>query len=209
LKPVFAIFLAALLGAFVAPRTPTQVAALPATTEVADDPFETLRTRIERLEDRLTEAEDIYLRELGPVREMMLAAGADSALALRIAVSLVEEARQTETSPGLLASVMLVENPWLDADRRSFVGAVGLMQVMPFHAGNWGCTSDDLEDIEANICHGARIFANALERSKGDIDRALLRYNGCVRGTNTPDCFRYPDRVFAQAGRAQLANWMP
>jgi hypothetical protein len=26
----------------------------------------------------------------------------------------------------------------------------------------------------------------------------LLRYNGCVRGTNTPDCHRYPDVVKAR-----------
>ena len=30
---------------------------------------------------------------------------------------------------------------------------------------------------------------------------ALRRYNGCVRGANTPRCYRYPVRVLATAGR--------
>lgn len=208
MKPLFAGLLAILLGAFVVPRSPLPLEQ-PTTDASADPtPLEVLQDRIERLEARLDSAEDVYLSELAPVRDMMLSAGADSTLAMRLALALVDEGRATGTAPGLLASVLLVENPWLDPDRRSFVGAVGLMQVMPFHAGNWGCSGDDLEDIEVNICHGARIFANAMERSKGNLDRALLRYNGCVRGTNTPDCFEYPERVYAKAGRAQLETWM-
>jgi soluble lytic murein transglycosylase-like protein len=76
------------------------------------------------------------------------------------------------------------------------------MQVMPFHAGAWGCESEDLTDPETNVCHGTRILAHALRRLDGDLERALLRYNGCVRGTNTPDCHSYPSRVLAHA-----ASW--
>ena len=208
MKPLLAVFLAVLLGASVAPRPTPDVASDASPSVEQPNRLDSLQTRIDRLEARLTRDEDVYLRELAPVRDMMLSAGADSALALRIAMSLVAEARKVETAPGLLASVLLVENPWLDPDRRSSVGAVGLMQVMPFHAGNWGCASADLENVEANICHGAQIFANAMERSRGNLDRALLRYNGCVRGTNTPNCFEYPERVYAKAGRAQLASWL-
>ena len=169
--------------------------------------LEGLEERLARLQEQVARTEDRYEREIAPVQAMLMGFTSDTALASRIALSLVRESRDSDVSPRLLASVLLVENPWLDPDRRSFVGAVGLMQVMPFHAGDWGCDSSDLEAIEANICHGARIFANALERSHGDTDRALLRYNGCVRGTNTPNCFDYPTKVYAQAGKAQVNAW--
>jgi hypothetical protein len=32
-------------------------------------------------------------------------------------------------------------------------------------------------------------------RRSRDYRTALLRYNGCVRGTNTPHCKNYPDKV--------------
>jgi hypothetical protein len=60
--------------------------------------------------------------------------------------------------------------------------------------------------VDANICHGARIFAHYLGATNGNVDRALLRYNGCVTGENTPDCDLYPNKVFARAGRATLAG---
>lgn len=166
-----------------------------------------LEVRLALLDQQAARTEDRYEREVQPIQAMIMGVTSDTVLATRIALALVQESRATELSPRLLASVLLVENPWLDPDRRSFMGAVGLMQVMPFHAGDWGCASDDLEAIQANICHGAQIFANALERSRGNIDRALLRYNGCVRGTNTPDCFDYPTKVYAQAGKAQMNAW--
>jgi soluble lytic murein transglycosylase-like protein len=107
----------------------------------------------------------------------------------------------------MLLAVLLVENPALDPDARSSVGAVGLMQVMPFHAGEWKPCAGPLDDIDTNICHGARIFAHYMGATNGNVDRALLRYNGCVNGTNTPDCARYPTHVFARAGRASLGSW--
>lgn len=163
-----------------------------------------LSVKIGRLEGRLdrVEAEGRYLldyhaenveplisfiepRVLGDTKELP-----------RIALALVREARRTGLDPRLLGGVLLVENPWLDPTVRSPVGAIGLMQVMPFHAGGWGCPRDDLTHVETNICHGTRILAEALRRTEGDLDAALLRYNGCKHGTNTPDCHRYPDRVY-------------
>ena len=127
----------------------------------------------------------------------------------RIAIALVREGNASGIDPRLLLAVLLVENPWLDPTARSPVGAVGLMQVMPFHAGNWGCAGDDLTDPDHNICHGARILADALARSGGDLDRALLRYNGCVRGSNTPDCHAYPRWVYHRAGEQWMAEIHP
>jgi hypothetical protein len=73
------------------------------------------------------------------------------------------------------------------------------MQVMPVHLGSYGC-SPDLVSIETNICHGARILKHMVRRTKS-VPLALKRYNGCVRGRNTPRCHRYPGRVLRTASR--------
>ena len=125
----------------------------------------------------------------------------DEARANRIAAALVKEGRRHSVGSSLLVGVLLTENPWLDPRATSFVGARGLMQVMPFHAGKWNCGSRDLFDIESNICHGVAVLAENLGRSKS-LQQALLGYNGCVRGTNTPDCRRYPAKVFRQARKS-------
>jgi soluble lytic murein transglycosylase-like protein len=152
--------------------------------------------RLDRLEVEARDLESRGIHEMAPlVRTLVEDFSAPHALASRIARALVRAARETAIEPQLLLAVLLVENPWLDPEARSFVGAVGLMQVMPFHAGAWGCPGADLTDPDVSICHGARILAHALVRSGGDLDRALLRYNGCVHGTNTPDCHRYPEWV--------------
>lgn len=122
----------------------------------------------------------------------------DGARADRIAAALVKEGRRRKVGSSLLVGVLLTENPWLDPRATSFVGARGLMQVMPFHAGKWGCPSSDLFDIESNICHGVAILADNLSQSR-TLPQALLGYNGCVRGTNTPDCRRYPVAVYRYA----------
>lgn len=123
----------------------------------------------------------------------------------RISSALVKESRRRKVGSSLLVGVMLTENPSLDPKATSFVGARGLMQVMPFHAGKWGCGSRDLFDIESNICHGVAILADNLSQSR-TLPQALLGYNGCVRGTNTPDCFRYPRKVYGNARKGAAAQ---
>jgi soluble lytic murein transglycosylase-like protein len=121
-------------------------------------------------------------------------------LAERAAWAVTREAGRLRMSPSLLAAVLLVENRQLDSAAVSSQGAIGLMQVMPMHAGSYGCESADLLNVDANICHGARILHLYLMRSRS-VTLALRRYNGCVRGANTPRCYRYPVRVLATAGR--------
>jgi hypothetical protein len=131
-------------------------------------------------------------------------------IANRIARAIVKEAQRLRVAPSLLTGVLLTENPQLDADTVSNVGAIGLMQVMHFHAGEFDCASDDLAQVEANICHGARVFGQYLRRT-GDVRRALLRYNGCVASTNTPNCQRYPAKVLrvAHQVRQQILLYPP
>jgi soluble lytic murein transglycosylase-like protein len=122
----------------------------------------------------------------------------DPTLATRIARAIVKEAGRLHVAPSLLTGVLLTENPQLETTTVSRQGAIGLMQVMHFHAGEFDCESDDLVDVESNICHGARVFGSYLKRT-GDVHRALLRYNGCVVSANTPNCHRYPSKVFRAA----------
>jgi soluble lytic murein transglycosylase-like protein len=125
----------------------------------------------------------------------------DRALAFRIADALVAQADKEHIDPALLVGVLLTEDATLDPHARSSVGARGLMQVMPLHGGKWGCGSSDLFNIESNICHGVQILKEAM-RSAPNTRVALLRYNGCVRGRNTPNCHLYDDKVLRHAGRA-------
>lgn len=132
-------------------------------------------------------------------------------LAERAAWAVTREAGRLRMSPSLLAAVLLVENRQLDSAAVSSQGAIGLMQVMPIHAGSYGCESADLMNVDSNICHGARILHLYLVRSRS-VTVALKRYNGCVRGANTPRCYRYPVRVLATAARLRhdiLANAAP
>jgi soluble lytic murein transglycosylase-like protein len=123
-------------------------------------------------------------------------------MAERIARAIMKEAGRLHVSPSLLTGVLLTENSRLETGTVSSQGAIGLMQVMHFHAGTFDCASDDLLQVEANICHGARVFGQYLART-GDVHRALLRYNGCVVSANTPNCQRYPNKVIRVAGQVR------
>jgi soluble lytic murein transglycosylase-like protein len=120
-------------------------------------------------------------------------------VAVQAAAALVREAERLHLSPSLLGAVLLIENTPLDPEAVSSQGALGLMQVMPVHLGSYGC-SPDLVSIETNICHGASILKHMVRRAKS-VPLALKRYNGCVRGRNTPRCYRYPKRVLRTASR--------
>jgi soluble lytic murein transglycosylase-like protein len=135
---------------------------------------------------------------------------ADAETANRVARAIVKEARELQISPSLLAGVLITENARLEPETISHRGAVGLMQVMRFHAGVFDCDSDDLLQVEANICHGSRVFAGYLKRTK-DVRSALLRYNGCVRSRATASCKRYPGKVLREAEivRQQLLHYLP
>jgi soluble lytic murein transglycosylase-like protein len=119
-------------------------------------------------------------------------------LADRVAAAIVHEAGRLRISPSLLAGVLIIENTPFDTIAISTQGAIGLMQVMPVHVGSYGCLSGDLINVEANICHGARVLGTYLHRTKS-VELALRRYNGCVSGRNTPRCHRYPIKVLRTA----------
>jgi soluble lytic murein transglycosylase-like protein len=137
-----------------------------------------------------------------PIEQYLGRFSDDRLLVRRISGAVLRESRRQQVPPSLIVAVLLTENTSLRPEAESSVGARGLMQVMPFHAGARLCNSDDLVDVDSNICHGTLILARNL-RATSSSAAALLRYNGCVRGTNTPDCHRYPGRVLARASRVR------
>ena len=126
----------------------------------------------------------------------------DTVHANKIATALVREGGKRDLDPALLIGLLIAENAKFDVNARSNVSARGLMQVMPFHAGKWKqCPSRDLADIDSNICYGTSILADMIKRSP-NLEKALLRYNGCVRGSNTPRCHTYSGKVLKYADKA-------
>jgi soluble lytic murein transglycosylase-like protein len=144
------------------------------------------------------ERDVVFRYNYRPLTHLLGRRNGDPAIAARIARAIVKEAGRLRVAPSLLTGVLLTENPQLEPATVSSQGAIGLMQVMHFHAGEFDCESDDLVDVESNICHGARVFGRYLART-GNVQRALLRYNGCVVSANTPNCHRYPAKVIRAA----------
>lgn len=98
------------------------------------------------------------------------------------------EAKRAELQPELVLSVMHVESAF-DRFAISYVGAQGLMQVMPFWKNEIGRPQDNLTDIPTNLRYGTTILKHYLDKEKGDLIRALARYNGSLGKT------KYPEKV--------------
>jgi soluble lytic murein transglycosylase-like protein len=115
----------------------------------------------------------------------------------------VREAYHRRIPPALVLGVMLTENDVFKSHARSNVGALGLMQIMPrMWTPNLGpILGRDLKDDETNLRYGVYILKHFAKRTADTLDAgevtrlALLSYNGCVRGSNTPDCKAYPRKV--------------
>lgn len=150
-----------------------------------------------RAEARLTPAQ---VRR--PLEQYLGRYSADRVLVRRISRAVLRESKRQQVPPSLIAAVLVTENTTLTPAAESSVGAQGLMQVMPMHAGARLCNSADLVDVDSNICHGTLILARNLRATRSPA-AALLRYNGCVKGTNTPDCYRYPAKVLARASQVR------
>ena len=135
----------------------------------------------------------LYRDHVEPVEKVLRRHGIAGTTARKISWPLVEESYRRNLDPATVISIMLIESEGKPT-ARSFVGAAGLMQVMPFWAGRWRGCGKDLYDIETNLCNGTSILAWYFRNFDGE-RKALLGYNGCVRGTNTPRCHTYPDKV--------------
>jgi Transglycosylase SLT domain len=120
-----------------------------------------------------------------------------------IATYAVREAYIRGIPPALIFGLMLTENATFVSKATSNVGAIGLMQIYPKYwlkplGKRFGT---DLENDETNIQYGVYIMQEYLKPKVGQpmsaeqVRKGLLKYNGCVRGTNTPRCHTYPNKI--------------
>ena len=126
----------------------------------------------------------------------------DSARADSIAFYAVRESYVEGIPPAVVFGVMLTENSKFVSGAMSNVGAVGLMQVYPkvwlkALSSKFG---KDLASDSTNIKYGVYILKQYIKSDSGSVTQknassGLLHYNGCVTGSNTPNCHNYPTKV--------------
>jgi hypothetical protein len=119
-----------------------------------------------------------------------------------IAYYAVREAYVEGIPPAVVFGVMLTENALFVSKAMSNVGAVGLMQVYPkvwlkALSAKFG---SDLASDSTNIKYGIYILKQYIKSDSGAVTpkaltTGLLHYNGCVSGSNTPNCHTYPSKV--------------
>ncbi len=118
---------------------------------------------------------------------------------------LIQDAAATHNlDPALVAAVVESESNF-DAQAVSPVGAMGLMQIMPATAAEWGLL--DPFDAAANLNTGAAYLAWLLDRY-GDVSLALAAYNAGPGRVDACQCIPansetpgYVQRVLAAADR--------
>ena len=106
------------------------------------------------------------------------------------------EASRAGLDPQLVLAVLQIESNFRKFAVSS-AGARGYMQVMPFWVGLVGSKGDDLFKLRTNLRYGCVILRHYLDLERGDLFRALGRYNGSL---GKPE---YPNMVL----RAMRASW--
>lgn len=111
-----------------------------------------------------------------------------------------QEATKAGLQPELVLSVIQIESAF-DRFALSYVGAQGYMQVMPFWKKEIGRDDDNLMDTRTNLRYGCTILKHYLDREKGNLIRALARYNGSLGRT------KYPEKVLLAWDKYWFVNY--
>lgn len=99
------------------------------------------------------------------------------------------EATRAGLDPQLVLGLMQVESGFRKYAVSS-AGARGYMQVMPFWLKLIGRPEDSLFDLRTNLRYGCTILRHYLDIEKGDLYRALGRYNGSLGKPEYPNMVR-------------------
>ena len=114
----------------------------------------------------------------------------DTETRLSLLRSIHREASRVELPPELIIALIDIESRF-DHFAISRSGAQGLMQVMPFWLKEIGHPEDNLMDIDTNLRLGCTILKYYMDMEKGNIRRALARYNGSLGS------WKYPNKVMS------------
>ncbi len=99
------------------------------------------------------------------------------------------EATRAGLDPQLVLGLMQVESGFRKYAVSS-AGARGYMQVMPFWVKVIGRADDNLFDLRTSLRYGCTILRHYLDIEKGDLYRALGRYNGSLGKPEYPNMVR-------------------
>ncbi len=99
------------------------------------------------------------------------------------------EATRAGLDPQLVLGLMQVESGFRKYAVSS-AGARGYMQVMPFWVNLIGRRDDNLFHLRTNLRYGCTILRHYLDIEKGDLFRALGRYNGSLGKPEYPNMVR-------------------
>lgn len=98
------------------------------------------------------------------------------------------ESKRANLAPELVLALIEVESAF-DEFAISVSGARGLMQIMPFWLDEIGLSDKNLFKIRTNLRMGCTILRYYLDMEKGNLTRALARYNGSLGK------YKYPNKV--------------
>ncbi|MBW7862213.1 MAG: lytic transglycosylase domain-containing protein [Rhodocyclaceae bacterium] len=99
------------------------------------------------------------------------------------------ESTRAGLDPQLVLGLIQVESAFRKYAISS-AGARGYMQVMPFWVGVIGRKDDNLFHLRTNLRYGCTILRHYLDIEKGDLFRALGRYNGSLGKPTYPNLVR-------------------
>ena len=99
------------------------------------------------------------------------------------------EATRAGLDPQLVLGLIQVESGFKKYAVSS-AGARGFMQVMPFWIKVIGRSDDNLFHLRTNLRYGCTILRHYLDIEKGDLFRALGRYNGSLGKAEYPNLVR-------------------
>ncbi|WP_121877307.1 lytic transglycosylase domain-containing protein [Umboniibacter marinipuniceus] len=86
-------------------------------------------------------------------------------------------AHANNVPPDLVLAIMEIESHF-DRFAISRVGALGIMQIMPFWIDEIGTANDNLMQIDTNVRYGCAILRHYLDKHDNSWHLALAAYNG-------------------------------
>jgi soluble lytic murein transglycosylase-like protein len=110
----------------------------------------------------------------------------DELVRKKLLTAIQYEATRAGLDPQLVMGLIHVESGF-NRYAISSVGARGLMQVMPFWLRQIGSREQNLFDMNTNLRFGCTILRYYLDIEKGDLFRALGRYNGSLGKPEYPN----------------------